>query len=188
MNGLSVPGLHRMKVRFGDHAFMVSGREDVVKEQYDRFVEAAVAIAQASAGPAKSPAKSSKSANGHDVESGVDSMDSALVDAKWDRVFKRKDDQVSLIVLPSTKTQVSDALILILYGFQTLLKAESVSCVDMMAAAKVSGVRIGRIDRALPAAYGCYYHKGGFAKGTRYTLNNQGLRYAQELLEEMFEA
>lgn len=113
--------------------------------------------------------------------------DGNSIEHVWDRAYKRKDNRLSLITLPSTSTQKADAIILLMYGFQTLFSHEAVSCMDLMDAAKQSGLRIDRIDRNLPMAYRAYYNRGGSGKGTRYSLNNVGLRHAQTILEKMYE-
>jgi hypothetical protein len=48
--------------------------------------------------------------------------------------------------------QKADALIQLMYGFQTLFSQDAFSCMDLMDAAKHSGLRIDRIDRDPPMA------------------------------------
>jgi hypothetical protein len=56
-----------------------------------------------------------------------------------------------------------------------------------MESAKQSGLRIDRVNRNLPKAHQQFLITGGTGKGARYSLNNRGMAYAQELLEGMFE-
>jgi hypothetical protein len=177
---------HRMDVKLGDHSFTAEGREEKCDEQYLRFIEAAIALANATGKQGKSNDKSLKSA-GTSVGDLDHDEDADGLERQWDRAFKRKDNRLSLITLPSTNNQRADAIILLLYGFQTLFNQDAVSCIDLMDAAKQSGLRIDRVDRNLPTSYKLFYNRGGTGKGMRYSLNNVGLRRAQEILEEMYE-
>ena len=101
--------------------------------------------------------------------------------------YLRKDNKLSLHVLPKTKNSVADSLVLLIYGFQKLLGLEAVSSIALMEAAKQSGLRIDRVDRNIPVEHGKLVIRGGQGKGTRYSVNNRGAAYAQELLEKLFE-
>jgi hypothetical protein len=167
---------YRLKVRLGPHEFEAEGPEASVKEQFATFLTIANA-----ATPKNGSSSLRNGVNGSgepDDEGGAGS---------WDRAYKRKGDQISLHVLPETKTQNADAIILILYGHQMLLEQESVTSLVLMEAAKQSGLRIDRIDRNLPASHKQYVISGGSGKGTRYSLNNRGSAYAQEMLDKMFD-
>jgi hypothetical protein len=168
---------YRLKVRLGPHEFEAEGPEASVKEQFATFVT----IANTTPVPKNGSSNLQRGSNGSgdpEVEPGAGS---------WDRAYKRKGDQISLHVLPETKTQNADAIILILYGHQMLLEQESVTSLVLMEAAKQSGLRIDRIDRNLPASHKQYVISGGTGKGTRYSLNNRGAAYAQEMLDKMFD-
>lgn len=176
----------RLKTRIGAHEFDAEGPEAAVKEQFSLFVQAINSAAPEM--PSKSKVISTVV---HDDVDAVDDRDGPVdddaVDAIWNRVYKRDDGKVSLLVLPQTSTPNPDSIILLIYGFQTLLKQEAVNSTDLMDAAKWSGLRIDRIDRNLTNGHASLIVKGGSRKGSRYSLNNRGMTYAQELLEKMFD-
>jgi hypothetical protein len=182
----SVHTKHRMDVKLGEHSFTVEGSEEKCDEQFQRFLNA-VSLANAAGNQSKSIPKRIVDARTGDQD-GDDGASENDIERAWDRAYKRKDDRLSLITLPSTKAQKADALILIMYGFQTLYNQDAATATDIMDAAKQSGLRIDRIDRNLPVSYKAYYNRGGTGKGMRYSLNNVGLRYAQSILEEMYDA
>jgi hypothetical protein len=94
---------------------------------------------------------------------------------------------LSLLVMPQTQTVNADSIILLIYGYQKLLKRDAVNSTELMESAKWSGLRIDRIDRSLVNGHAAFIVKGGSRKGSRYSLNNRGMLYAQELLEKMFD-
>lgn len=176
---------YRLKVRLGAHEFEAEGPETAVKEQFSLFLEAVN-----SAPEPKAANGTTKQIADEVVDSGRDRADNGSaseIDGLWNRAYKIDGDQISLNVLPQTKAQSADSLMLIVYGFQKLLRQESVKATDVTESAKQSGLRIDRLDRSLPNEYSQFIIKGGSGKGTRYRLNNRGLTYAQEMLEGMFE-
>jgi hypothetical protein len=84
--------------------------------------------------------------------------------------------------LPRTEEVNADAIVLLLYGYLQLCDTDTVGSAELLAMAKKSGVRIDRIDRTI-ADHLMYINKGGSRRGCRYSLNNQGKAYAQQLLE-----
>jgi hypothetical protein len=172
---LAVP--HRVKVRLGIHEFEAEGTEESVNKQYEMFLQTAQLV----------PAAPIKGTNGRAASDPADPADPEELDALWNRAYRYENDIVSLHVLPQTDAANADAIVVILYGFRVLQKLDTVSSTTLMEAAKQSGLRIDRIDRALPAAYNAFVIKGGNGRGSRYSLNNRGLARAQELLEQMFE-
>lgn len=180
-------GSYRLKVRLGSHEFEADGPEEVVREQFAIFLQAANSLGAAAPSPRSNSQSESGQGNGEQGRAGESEEGNGDVESMWNRAYKRNGDRLSLHVLPQTKTQNADAILLLLYGYQTILKQESVKTTDAMDAAKQSGLRIDRIDRNLPASHNALVIRGGNGKGTRYSLNNRGLAYAQELLEQMFE-
>lgn len=178
----------RLKTRIGSHEFDAEGQESAVKEQFNLWVQAITSAPQPP--PQKTTVISTNVVDGneHGGDAGDDGIiDGDAVDAIWNRVYKRDNEQVSLLVLPQTQTANADAIILLIYGYQTLLKRDAVNSTELMDAAKWSGMRIDRIDRPLGNGHAQFVVKGGSRKGSRYSLNNRGMAYAQELLERMFD-
>jgi hypothetical protein len=179
---------HRMDVKLADHSFTVEGSEEKCDAQYERFLATIITLANIAGQQVQSSPKRLASDGPTKLTADPDHVDDGdVIERQWERAFKRKDSRLSLITLPSTSNQRADAIILLLYGFQTLFDQDAVSCIDLMDAAKQSGLRIDRVDRNLPTSYKQFYNRGGTGKGMRYSLNNVGLRRAQEILEQMYE-
>jgi hypothetical protein len=169
---------YRLKVRVGESEFEAEGPEETVKSQFVMFLSALNATS-ASHGSASDAGKGSDGGRRAAPEN-----DDLLGNAMWGRFYKQEDDGgVSLKVLPNTENVNADALVLLLYGFLMLRKQDTVGSTDLLAMAKKSGLRIDRIDRNIPATYSRYINRGGTRKGCRYSLNNQGQIFGQQLLE-----
>lgn len=175
-------GYTSIKVRLGDAEFEASGREEVVASQYDRFLQAieigAISTSRHS-GNGKATETNGKTEGDDDWRDPIEEM--------WNRAYVRDGEKVSLNVLPSGKTFNSDSIILLIYGYQSLLSRDSVKSIELLDAAQQSGLRIDRIDRNLCAEHRKLVIKGGSGKGSRYSLNNRGMKAAQELLDRLFE-
>ncbi|HMO83654.1 MAG TPA: hypothetical protein PKC18_01905 [Lacipirellulaceae bacterium] len=162
---------YRLKVRVGESEFEAEGPEETVKSQFEMFLTAV------------SAGKNGKSSASPRTGEGSDDL---MSDGTWGRFYKLEGEfDVSLKVLPSTDNSNADALVLLLYGYLMLRKVDTVGSTDLLAMAKKSGLRIDRIDRNIPVAFGRYLNRGGTRKGCRYSLNNQGQMYAQNLLETL---
>lgn len=167
---------HRLKVQLGPHGFEAEGTEEVVNAQYSLFLKA---IETAGAIQDKKTEVPSDGNSKSRQESG-----GSIEDATWGRFFLREgDSDVSLKVLPNTDSPNPDAIVLLLYGYLELCNQDTVASAPLLAMAKKSGLRIDRIDRNIPTSYSRYINKGGSRRGSRYSLNNQGKAYAQQLLE-----
>jgi hypothetical protein len=174
---------YRLKVRFGNNEFEAEGNESSVREQFASFLEFANTAGTGSTIGHTNGVERNGSEGAQEHQSDAD----ADIEGLWGRAYKRQGDQLSLHVLPQTKFQNPDALLLLLYGYQTLMRLDSVKSTDLMESAKQSGLRIDRIDRNLPRSHMAFVIKGGNGKGSRYSLNNRGLAHAQEMLEALFE-
>jgi hypothetical protein len=167
---------YRLKVRVGESEFDAEGPEDTVKSQFELFL-----MAVGANGNGK-PSKNGKRPASAESPPGIDG--DPIGQETWNRFYKEESEtDVSLKVLPSTENQNADALILLLYGYLHLKDADTVGSTDLLAMAKKSGLRIDRIDRNIPTEHNRFIGRGGTRRGMRYSLNNQGQRYAQELLE-----
>lgn len=171
---------YTLKVKLGIGEFDGTGPTELIREDYDRWLQLMEKIASQNTNGKPQP---STHAQANDPSSETPDP----IEAVWDRAFMRKDDKLSLHVLPDSKTPSSDSLLIILYGYQTWLGLDAVRSVDLMDSALQSGLRLDRIDRNLTPQHRKLIIKGGSGKGTRYSLNNRGLRVAQELLEKLFE-
>jgi hypothetical protein len=166
---------YRLRVRVGNSEFDAEGPEELVKSQFELFLQAV------NAAPASQQKTSTTSVSGKS-----DSENDVAFAAQKDlieRAYMDDGDRISLRVLPTGNNVNSETLILLLFGFHAMKQQYDVSAIDLTAAARKSGLHVERIDRCVPTEF---VGKGGRAKGTRYSLNNRGIARAQELLEEMF--
>jgi hypothetical protein len=92
---------------------------------------------------------------------------------------------VTLRSLPRTENRGADTLLLILYGYRALRNQVDVNTGTLTEAARTSGLQVDRIDRLI-ATYEHLIRRGGYKRGVRYALNNQGVAHAEGILEEMY--
>lgn len=170
---------YKLHVKIGQSEFTAEGTEESVKQDYERFL-AALSIVPS---PARPLTENLQIQPGRSEITTPDLEPTVL-----QRAFT-EDQQgiVSLRVRPSTPNRVADALLLILYGFRFLRSQHDVPVIQLMEAARQSGVGIDRIDRAI-APHRELITYGGTRRGGRYGLNNPGVIMAETLLREMFEA
>ena len=110
------------------------------------------------------------------------SGNAALNASLMERIYEENDGHVSLKVLPKDPT---DAVIILLYGYNKLVKQTVVSGIELSRAARKSGVQIK--DRIYPILQPAekYITTAGGRSGSKYGLNNPGLQYAEELLQQL---
>lgn len=84
-------------------------------------------------------------------------------------------------MLPKGQQKLADGLLLLLYGFRKLKQQEMVLSLDLMKAARQSGIQLPRLDRTL-AKHKELVVEGGAGKGKRYGLNNLGITRAEEIM------
>lgn len=102
------------------------------------------------------------------------------------RVFTTASGSVRLKELPEGENTALDTLLILLWGFYRQMDRQNVPAVDLINAARESGLKIERIDRAL-AAQPQFYKRTGTRKGARYTLTSAGHAYAARRLLELWE-
>ncbi len=109
-----------------------------------------------------------------------DTADADLIN----RAYLPVKDLISLRYLPKTEMAESDALLLLLYGYEKLKGQDAVLGTQLLRAAKQSGLTFERVDRPL-SRHESLLLKGGARKGTKYSLNNQGRIKAMEILRTL---
>ncbi len=176
------PRQYKIDTTVNGERFSAEGDEVTVREDFAMWLEAiknnSVVTLQTSNNQSDSNPK-----NELPTDESFDDMEHI-----WTRVYSKDKNGLSLLVLPSNvKTRNAESIILILYGYLKLLKQDAVKSTTIMEAAKQSGLRIDRIDRNIPASHNIYIIKGGSGKGSRYSLNNRGIQFAQEKLEQIVE-
>lgn len=167
----------RLKIKIGDAEFEAEGPTDLVRGQYEQFLEV-VRLTAASAPQRSVENKASVDAanRGEKERQSGDVSDEVLA-----RTFQRSGDAVSLLSLPRTEEASADALVALLYGFHRLLSRQNVTGSALMSAARQSGLNLTRIDREIDARTDLLM-VAGTKRGRRYGLNNRGIRYAEDLV------
>jgi hypothetical protein len=87
---------------------------------------------------------------------------------------------------PKGDNRDADALLLIIYGYFALKQQREVLSTQIGRSAAQTGLGIDRIDRVM-AKNEPFCMRGGERKGTYYSLNNQGINRAKELLAANFQ-
>ena len=172
---------YKLHVKLGQAEFNAEGPEQIVREQFELFLRAL------NEGKGK-PLAPTTPAPGPPVppEESPDPEPAGLPPEVRDRAFvKDAQGMVSLRVLPRTSETAADTLLLIMYGYKTLKALSEVPVIDLLRAAKQSGVPLDRIDRSI-APRRSLVNKGGLKRGSRYGLNNQGVAHVEKLLRSMF--
>lgn len=184
----AMEGQAKLRVKVGISEFEAEGPAEMVKQQYDDFL-AAVAKVSAAISPAtplpSTPAQAVINA-GTGTITGSATLNAVSADRdQFRRVFAENDAVISLRAFPNTETRDADAVLLLIYGYQELRQNDyPVTGVRLMQAAKQSGLQIKRIDRTIEA-HDRLVLKAGMKRGRKYSLNNQGVTRAQELISEM---
>ena len=165
---------YKLHVKIGMNEFEAEGSEDTVKSDYRDFISALK-------GPAAKNIISELASLGG-IAPGNGGGDVATIEQRvLDRVFKKDGDIVSLRHLPTTATKTADAAILLIYGFMKLGGLDEVPITKLNEGLRESGLSLVRLDRHL-GVHQALYRKGGQKSGGRFTLNNQGVKRAEDWL------
>jgi hypothetical protein len=173
----------KITVKLPGGEFSAEGAEESVTAQFKLWMQAMETVAKAPARvePPPPPTPPHRQASHQHGDHGGINQDIIS------RVYRLDTDKrtVSLGVLPKTDAlRDADAMVMLLYGFATLLKEEAVLGTRLNAAAKASGVQRERVDRVIEA-HADKLTTAGAKKGKTYGLNNPGKRYAEELLSKI---
>ena len=171
---MNVP--HKLQVRIGDFEFSAEGSEKAVEQQYARFLK----LIEAGARTPKEPEKP-RVENNHSPPPPSHVHDAA----KFDRLFaKDANDRISLRILPRTDNRDADALLLLLIGYAVCAGKKDIGSTSLMISARQSGLQLDRLDKTL-AVHQQYLTEGGYRRGKKYGLNNQGISRATEIINGM---
>jgi hypothetical protein len=163
---------YKIRVKLGANEFDAEGPEEVVKDQFQLFLEAVKQpVLQL---PPSLPSPPGQNGNTPSVESDVDQ-------AVLQRIFRVDGDQVSLRVLPQSQQRDADGVLLLLYGYRVMVQQPDVLSSRLLVAAQTSGLSVDRIDRSL-APYMELVNKGGIKAGSRWGLRNTGITRAEEII------
>lgn len=167
---------HRIKAKIGPYEFDAEGDRDLVSKQYDQFLALITAL----------PKEAAQSLKNTDPErpppgNGIDLPRDVL-----SRVF-RDDEPFSLLAKPKSDNVDTDGLIVLMYGMGALKGETHVTGSALMKSAKQSGLRLkaDRVDRTIDEYVGKFVNAAGNKRGLRYSLNNEGIKHAIRLINEM---
>lgn len=164
---------HRIKAKLGPHEFDAEGDRETVSKQYDQFIAAVTAFSQAPI-----------------IQASVSPVDNNTVapvaDELLNRVF-RIDEPFSLLAKPKSDNVDADGLIVLMYGMDVIKGEKFVTGSTLMKSAKQSGLKLkaDRVDRTIDEYIGKYVNAAGMKRGLRYSLNNDGIKYAARLIKDM---
>jgi hypothetical protein len=161
---------YRLKTRLPNGAeFEAEGSEEVVKGLFDKFLQA---LKEASNRPDTVVLPADRIAR-----AGPSTASQLLT-----RIFAEDNNgEISLRALPQTESRDADAMLLLLYGYQVLKGEQTVMAGKLKRSARQSGVVVDRADRTL-APHGTLITRAGSKKASKYGLNNQGVKKAEEIL------
>jgi hypothetical protein len=174
----------RIKVKIGAAEFEAEGLPDLVKQQFDSFLQA---VAANPTPPPIEPRNAAAPAEPRDDPPAPtppgDNLSPELSEATMNRVF-RQDGVLSLMALPKGANAASDAALVLLYGYTKLRDTPAVTGVTMMKSLNQSGLKVDRIDRTLEV-HTDFVMAAGYKRGRRYSLNNRGLTEAERKIKEL---
>lgn len=176
---------HKISIKIGDATLETTGSKEAVDERYKLFLEAIKIQGNQPPKPLDSPfAKTTPPGTPavHNIEESV-----------FAKAFKNHDEAgfVSLEIQPDKNKErddrIMDALLLLLYGFDKVLKQDKVPVSLLSKGLAESGMgkfnRLGFVTDPLQKKN--LIIKSGVAKGSKYSLNNLGRAEAIRLLGEL---
>lgn len=174
---------HRVRFKVGNIEFEAEGEADLVHQQFLQTIQALKGLPVAQIVQVDAEAAGTAVQLPPDGEGGT--KNGSTLDDLVSRVLQIDGaGLVSLRLLPQTDKPEADALLLLLYGYQRLANIQPVLAIQLSKSARQSGLQLERIDRDI-MKHKSLIGVGGAAKGRRYSLNNQGLRRAEEILRAM---
>ncbi len=163
---------NRIHIKLGDYEFEAQGPADIVNQQFEAFREMVKHL-----GKVPKPTDAPKTDQ--------DNKEEQLFDNNaYSRIFHESGDLLSLTATPKTDNSEADALLLLIYGYDKLKNEPKITGVTLMKAARQSGVFINRVDRYMDTKKE-FILTGGAKRGKRYSLNNRGVQYVDEMIADM---
>jgi hypothetical protein len=183
----------RLKMKIGDAEFEADVPESIVQPMYDRFLSMLERrrtplfwqIDTAGNAPKKTP-EIEEAVRGS-IEEVVRSSATKVRQNILTQVFDlRHDGVVILKVLPKGPDQHADGLLLLLYGYYRVKNEKRVMVTVLNRAAEQSGIPLRGLANEC-ARNARYVVRGGYGKGSNYSLNSEGLAIAKEFVANIFE-
>lgn len=172
---------YKLNIKFPDGAeFSAEGPEAIVKEAFEAFLAARKESPPKREEP--SPAKPDEQNASASRAPVADAVAAPAVSPELiNRVFLTQGENISLRALPNGTNREADTLLLLLYGFRVLKGQMDVTSSRLAICARQSGIQMDRVDRII-GVHEQYVTKAGMRKGTKYGLNNPGIKQAEGLL------
>lgn len=167
---------YKLQVKIGQSEFSAEGPEEAVRQAYADFLAANAQVKTAALTPHTAAGVPTLAVS---TSTATPPEDAATLD----RYFKREGDIISLRHLPATPNRTADAAIVLIYGYMKMAGMEDVPVTKLNEGLRRSGLNLTRLDRELGVNHSLF-RKGGQRSGGRYTLNNQGLKQAEDWLTE----
>ena len=165
---------HRIKTKIGVHEFEAEGPKELVTAQFEAFMAAVSSM------PKDTPTTITPPV----VPPPPLPLVTAATGEVLERVF-RQGDTLSLAALPAGDNATPDAMLALLYGYLKLKGETTVTGTSLMKSAKLSGVAIDRVDRAMNQPE--YVLAAGVRKARRYQLNNRGISRAEDIIKAILQ-
>ncbi len=161
--------MSEIEVSLHGHSFKACGPAEELTKQFHAFVQS---VEKELGAPGDGQGKAESHAT---AEAGV--SPSATIPSG---LFMKHENVLILTQIPRTKQSNADALLLLLYGFRTLLGQERAMGTRLMKAATATGLKIDRLARVI-APNAEYVHMEGTGKSRAYALNGKGVGRAEQL-------
>jgi hypothetical protein len=173
---------NRIKIKIGSAEFEAEGPAEIIAPQFEAFMAAiAVLPKENPLGSTTAPANTPPAVN---TPGSTAPPNGGVSQDVLDRVFK-SGETLSLSALPSGDNAGGDAMLAMLYGYLKLKGHTTVTGTSLMKSAKMSGITIDRVDRAMNQPD--YVLAAGVRKARRYQLNNRGIARAAEIINAILQ-
>ena len=177
--------LYKLRIKIGNAEFDAEGPQEIVQQSFDKFLDAAGKIPDPSTTQSTleepTPSPSASPSPEPPISRG---MDPAILSRVFD--VDRKRGIVSLRILPPDgPNRAADAGVMILYGAQIDLGVPDLPVTKFKKGLVKSGVQFGRVTNMM-APYSHIIIRGGSGVGAKFSLNNQGIVQAENLIRKIF--
>ena len=179
--------LRRLKIKIGRSEFEAEVPENQIEAMYVRFLGILDRRSQSAGQPISQQPNQDSAIEATDrarpttPQSRNETSDPVLASRIFDL---NQDGAVTLKMLPRGRDTISEAMLLLLYGYRLLRNEEYVLATQLFRATERSGIPLRRPVKGA-VRNGPFVNRGGQKKGSHYSLNTQGLEMAKEIAKEI---
>lgn len=169
----------KINIKLGQFEFNAEGEEASVKEQLSAFM-AFVNEAKKTTPTPVVPATPKKDGDGE--------APPIIVNPEMEKIYIREKDLLSLRIHPDgvPKEEAKKSLLLLLYGYKTLLGKDDVNVALIAKALRKSGTEFYRVaDMSQSLEEENLIGTTGVRKGVQYRITNKGVASAEGIIEAM---